>query len=61
MSYPLRLIGLESKLGNVLGQNRDNAMFVPLLQKVMTSGREPDLPRTGEVGLCPAVPVAASQ
>jgi putative ABC transport system permease protein len=37
--YPLRVIGLQSKLGNVLGQNRDNVMFVPLsfLQKVMTS------------------------
>ena len=40
--YPLRVIGLQSKLGNVLGQNRDNVMFVPLsfLQKVMT----PDAP-----------------
>jgi putative ABC transport system permease protein len=37
--YPLRVIGLQSKLGNVLGQNRDNVMFVPLsfLQKVMTA------------------------
>jgi putative ABC transport system permease protein len=37
--YPLRVIGLQSKQGNVLGQNRDKAMFVPLsfLQKVMTS------------------------
>src|SRR5436309_3129309 len=37
--YPLRVIGLQAKLGNVLGQNRDNVMFVPLsfLQKVMTS------------------------
>src|SRR6266545_3076962 len=37
--YPLRVIGLQSKLGNVLGQNRDNVLFVPLsfLQKVMTS------------------------
>jgi putative ABC transport system permease protein len=37
--YPLRVIGLQSKLGNVLGQNRDNVLFVPLafLQKVMTA------------------------
>ena len=37
--YPLRVIGLQSKLGNVLGQNRDKVVFVPLsfLQKVMTS------------------------
>ena len=37
--YPLRVIGLQAKLGNVLGQNRDNVMFVPLsfLLKVMTS------------------------
>ena len=37
--YPLRVIGLQTKLGNVLGQNRDKVMFVPLsfLQKVMTS------------------------
>ena len=37
--YPLRVIGLQTKLGNVLGQNRDKVMFVPLsfLQKVMTT------------------------
>jgi putative ABC transport system permease protein len=37
--YPLRVIGLQAKLGKVLGQNRDNVMFVPLsfLLKVMTS------------------------
>jgi len=37
--YPLRVIGLQSKLGKVLGQNRDKVMFVPLsfLQKVMTA------------------------
>ena len=37
--YPLRVIGLQAKQGNVLGQNRDKVMFVPLsfLQKVMTS------------------------
>jgi len=37
--YPLRVIGLQEKLGKVLGQNRDNVIFVPLsfLQRVMTS------------------------
>jgi len=37
--YPLHVIGLQSKLGNVLGQNRDNVLLVPLsfLQKVMTA------------------------
>jgi putative ABC transport system permease protein len=37
--YPLRVIGLQSKLGNVLGQNKDKVVFVPLsfMQKVMTS------------------------
>ena len=35
--YPLRVIGLQSKLGKVLGQSRDKVVFVPLsfLQKVM--------------------------
>ncbi len=37
--YPLRVIGLQKKLGNVLGQNRDKVIFVPLsfLKKVLTS------------------------
>lgn len=37
--YPLRVIGLQAKLGKVLGQNRDKVIFVPLsfLQKVMTA------------------------
>jgi putative ABC transport system permease protein len=37
--YPLRIIGLQTKQGNVLGENRDKVMLVPLtfLQKVMTS------------------------
>ena len=37
--YPLRVIGLQSKLGKVLGQNRDKVIFVPLsfFQKVVTS------------------------
>lgn len=37
--YPLRVIGLQTKQGKVLGQNRDKVIFVPLsfLMKVMTS------------------------
>jgi putative ABC transport system permease protein len=37
--FPLRIIGLQSKQGKVLGENRDKTMFVPItfLQKVMTS------------------------
>ncbi len=37
--YPLRVVGLQAKLGKVLGQNRDKVVFVPLsfMQKVMTS------------------------
>jgi putative ABC transport system permease protein len=37
--YPLRVIGLQNKLGKVLGENRDKVMFVPLafLKKVMTA------------------------
>ena len=38
--YPLRVVGLQARLGKVLGQNRDKVVFVPLsfMQKVMTSG-----------------------
>jgi putative ABC transport system permease protein len=37
--YPLRVIGLQQRLGKILGQNRDKVIFVPLsfLQKVMTA------------------------
>jgi putative ABC transport system permease protein len=37
--YPLRVIGLQTKLGRVLGENKDNVVYVPLsfLKKVMTS------------------------
>ena len=37
--YPLRVIGLQTRLGTVLGQNKDNVIFVPIsfLQKVLTS------------------------
>jgi putative ABC transport system permease protein len=54
--YPLSVIGLQSKLGNVLGQNRDKVVFVPLsfLQKVMTSNEGISIlvrPVTGMKGL----------
>jgi putative ABC transport system permease protein len=37
--YPLRVIGLQKRLGKVLGQNKDNVIFVPItfLQRVLTS------------------------
>ena len=37
--YPMRVIGLQARLGQFLGQSRDNVVFVPitLLQKVLTS------------------------
>jgi putative ABC transport system permease protein len=54
--YPLRVIGLQSKLGSFLGQNKDNVIFVPVtfVQKVLTSA--PDVavfvrPRLGMAGV----------
>jgi putative ABC transport system permease protein len=37
--YPLRVIGLQTRLGQFLGQPRDSVVFVPItfLQKVLTS------------------------
>ena len=37
--YPLRVVGLQKKLGKVLGQPRDNVVFVPLsfMSKVLTA------------------------
>jgi len=35
--YPLRVIGLQSKLGNVLGQDRDNVMFPSVNQSTAES------------------------
>lgn len=54
--YPLRVIGLQARLGNVLGQNKDNVLFVPIsfLQKVLTSNDGISLlvrPVTGMSGL----------
>jgi putative ABC transport system permease protein len=37
--YPVRVVGLQTKQGKVLGENRDKVMIVPItfLQKVLTS------------------------
>ncbi len=37
--YPLRIIGLQTKQGNVFGQSKDNVVFVPIsfVQKILTS------------------------
>jgi putative ABC transport system permease protein len=37
--YPVKIIGLQTKLGNVFGQSKDNVVFVPIsfVQKIMTS------------------------
>ena len=37
--YPITVIGLQTKLGNVLGQSKDNVVFVPVsfVRKIMTS------------------------
>ena len=37
--YPLRVIGLQKRLGRLLGQSRDKVVFVPItfLQKVLTA------------------------
>jgi len=37
--FPLRVIGLQTKQGNVFGQSKDNVVFVPIsfVQKILTS------------------------
>ena len=37
--YPVTVIGLQSKLGNVFGQSKDNVVFLPVsfVRKIMTS------------------------
>ncbi len=37
--YPVTVIGLQSKLGNVFGQSKDNVVFLPasFVRKIMTS------------------------
>jgi putative ABC transport system permease protein len=54
--YPLRVIGLQSKLGSFLGQNKDKVIFVPVtfVQKVLTSTSDVDVyirPRLGMAGV----------
>jgi putative ABC transport system permease protein len=54
--YPLRIIGLQSKLGSFLGQNKDKVIFVPVtfVQKVLTSAADVDVyirPRLGMAGV----------
>jgi putative ABC transport system permease protein len=54
--YPLRIIGLQSKLGSFLGQNKDKVIFVPVtfVQKVLTSSSDVDVfvrPRLGMAGV----------
>ncbi len=40
--YPVTVIGLQSKLGNVLGENRDSVVFLPVsfVRKTMTSRQD---------------------
>jgi putative ABC transport system permease protein len=54
--YPLRIIGLQTKLGSFLGQNKDKVIFVPVtfVQKVLTSAADVDVyirPRLGMAGV----------
>ncbi len=40
--YPVTVIGLQSKLGNVLGESKDNVVFLPIsfVRKIMTSKQD---------------------
>lgn len=40
--YPVTVIGLQSKLGNVLGESKDNVVFLPVsfVRKTMTSKQD---------------------
>lgn len=40
--YPVTVIGLQSKLGNVLGESKDNVVFLPVsfVRKIMTSSED---------------------
>ena len=54
--YPLRVIGLQKRLGKLMGQSRDKVMFVPItfLQKVLTGDDSVAIlvrPRNGMGGL----------
>jgi len=54
--FPLRVVGLQARQGNFLGQNKDNVIFVPItfLQKILTASDEVAIylrPRSGLAGL----------
>jgi putative ABC transport system permease protein len=54
--YPLRVIGLAVRKGNILGQNQDNAIAVPItfVQKILTATDEVAIyvrPRAGLAGV----------
>lgn len=54
--FPVRVIGLQAKLGKVLGESKDNVVYVPLpfLQKVLTSKEDIAIfvrPRAGMAGV----------
>ena len=54
--YPLRVVGLQAKQGNFLGQNKDNVILVPVtfVQKILTASDEISIylrPRRGLAGL----------
>jgi len=54
--YPLRVIGVQTRLGKLMGQSRDKVMFVPItfLQKVLSSDDSVAIlvrPRDGMEGL----------
>ncbi len=54
--YPLRVIGLSVRKGNILGQNQDNVIAIPItfVQKILTASDEVAIyvrPRRGLAGL----------
>jgi len=54
--YPLRVIGMQKRLGRLLGQSRDKVIFVPItfMQKVLSSDDSVAImvrPRDGMAGL----------
>ena len=54
--FPLRVVGVLTRQGNFLGQNRDNVVLTPVtfLQKILTSSDEVSIyvrPRAGLAGL----------
>jgi putative ABC transport system permease protein len=54
--YPLRVIGLAARKGNILGQNQDNVIVTPItfVQKILTGSDEVSIfvrPRRGLAGM----------